>query len=111
MSAGVDMSHEVRARRRGSGVCARHTLARSRHGQAHGAQGVRPGSVARRGNARTAAPEGGRPGISSDPDRARTGYFAVTGRRANQLRYGALLVVRGGRFCVSPTGFEPVLPP
>jgi integrase len=32
---------------------------------------------------------------------------AVTGRRANQLRYGALLVLP----CVSPTGFEPVLPP
>ena len=33
---------------------------------------------------------------------------AVTGRRANQLRYGAL-----GKafFFVSPTGFEPVLPP
>ena len=32
---------------------------------------------------------------------------AVTGRRANQLRYGALVVL----YCVSPTGFEPVLPP
>ena len=34
---------------------------------------------------------------------------AVTGRRANQLRYGALLVQ--DLYCVSPTGFEPVLPP
>ena len=33
---------------------------------------------------------------------------AVTGRRANRLRYGALLMVLS---CVSPTGFEPVLPP
>jgi hypothetical protein len=33
---------------------------------------------------------------------------AVTGRRANQLRYRALLVVLS---CVPPTGFEPVLPP
>ena len=34
---------------------------------------------------------------------------AVTGRRANQLRYRALLF----SFCglVTPTGFEPVLPP
>ena len=30
---------------------------------------------------------------------------AVTGRRANQLRYGA------SDEAVSPTGFEPVLPP
>ena len=30
---------------------------------------------------------------------------AVTGRRANQLRYGAL------DKAVSPTGFEPALPP
>ncbi len=30
--------------------------------------------------------------------------FAVTGRRANQLRHWALL-------CVPPTGFEPALPP
>ena len=30
---------------------------------------------------------------------------AVTGRRANQLRYGALVKA------VSPTGFEPALPP
>ena len=33
---------------------------------------------------------------------------AVTGRRANRLRYGALLMLLT---CVSPTGFEPVLPP
>ena len=32
---------------------------------------------------------------------------AVTGRRANQLRYGASMVLRP----VSPTGFEPALPP
>jgi hypothetical protein len=39
---------------------------------------------------------------------------AVTGRRANQLRYGALgkaLVNPLRDSCVSPTGFEPVLPP
>lgn len=30
---------------------------------------------------------------------------AVTGRRANQLRYGALVQA------ASPTGFEPALPP
>ena len=39
---------------------------------------------------------------------------AVTGRRANQLRYGALsgLVPKALCLsCVSPTGFEPVLPP
>ena len=33
---------------------------------------------------------------------------AVTGRRANQLRYGAL---DKAIYFVSPTGFEPVLPP
>ena len=36
---------------------------------------------------------------------------AVTGRRANQLRYGALLVLPEQPYYVSPTGFEPVLPP
>ena len=38
---------------------------------------------------------------------------AVTGRRANQLRYAALWCARHCkiRSCVSPTGFEPVLPP
>ena len=36
---------------------------------------------------------------------------AVTGRRANQLRYRALLVERVVLSCVPPTGFEPVLPP
>lgn len=36
---------------------------------------------------------------------------AVTGRRANQLRYGALLVNQVELYNVSPTGFEPVLPP
>ena len=40
---------------------------------------------------------------------------AVTGRRANQLRYGALgkalIAIPEGSYCVSPTGFEPVLPP
>lgn len=35
---------------------------------------------------------------------------AVTGRRANQLRYRALLVVLINP-TVTPTGFEPVLPP
>ena len=35
---------------------------------------------------------------------------AVTGRRANQLRYRALHVVQWIS-CVPPTGFEPVLPP
>ena len=38
---------------------------------------------------------------------------AVTGRRANQLRYGALLLGlrQAVLTCVPPTGFEPVLPP
>ena len=38
---------------------------------------------------------------------------AVTGRRANQLRYGAWRDARASvrPYCVSPTGFEPVLPP
>ena len=48
---------------------------------------------------------------------------AVTGRRANQLRYGAMLSckrrnsnlsfhqVRIGLGLAPPTGFEPVLPP
>src|SRR3954471_10938083 len=39
---------------------------------------------------------------------------AVTGRRANQLRYRALLVLHGAAcvaWSVPPTGFEPVLPP
>src|SRR5450631_1043372 len=40
---------------------------------------------------------------------------AVTGRRANQLRYGALgkalVHIPYGISFVSPTGFEPVLPP
>jgi hypothetical protein len=40
---------------------------------------------------------------------------AVTGRRANQLRYGALgkafVHIPYGTDFVSPTGFEPVLPP
>ena len=35
---------------------------------------------------------------------------AVTGRRANQLRYRTLVVPKH-RFMVTPTGFEPVLPP
>ena len=34
---------------------------------------------------------------------------AVTGRRANQLRYRTLLL--SNRTFVTPTGFEPVLPP
>ncbi len=40
---------------------------------------------------------------------------AVTGRRANQLRYGAWKWCDGQCYCtahpVPPTGFEPVLPP
>ena len=48
---------------------------------------------------------------------------AVTGRRANQLRYGASMVLRPvvlcccragpavEPYCVPPTGFEPALPP
>ncbi len=32
---------------------------------------------------------------------------AVTGRHANQLRYRAMLL----NYIVTPTGFEPVLPP
>jgi hypothetical protein len=36
---------------------------------------------------------------------------AVTGRRANRLRYGALRVVLPCWSYVPPTGFEPVLPP
>ena len=37
---------------------------------------------------------------------------AVTGRRANQLRYAALWCARLIQLSyVSPTGFEPVLPP
>ena len=35
---------------------------------------------------------------------------AVTGRRANQLRYRILLLSNLAPF-VTPTGFEPVLPP
>ena len=40
--------------------------------------------------------------------------FAVTGRRANQLRYGALrraILPTTLYLAVPPTGFEPVLPP
>ena len=45
---------------------------------------------------------------SATPTGLEPATSAVTGRRANQLRYGAL----GKAFCcVSPTGFEPVLPP
>ena len=39
---------------------------------------------------------------------------AVTGRRANQLRYRALKELISKPlllYCVPPTGFEPVLPP
>jgi hypothetical protein len=35
---------------------------------------------------------------------------AVTGRHANQLRYRAMLLFNYG-CSVTPTGFEPVLPP
>ena len=48
------------------------------------------------GSLRSATPTGLEPATS-----------AVTGRRANQLRYGALV----GAKTVPPTGFEPVLPP
>ena len=44
------------------------------------------------------------PGLAT-PTGLEPATFAVTGRRANQLRYGANIS------CVSPTGFEPVLPP
>jgi integrase len=37
--------------------------------------------------------------------------FAVTGRRANQLRHRALLLLRVTASHVPPTGFEPALPP
>ena len=37
---------------------------------------------------------------------------AVTGRRSNQLSYGASMYLGGAWWCgVPPTGFEPVLPP
>ncbi len=36
---------------------------------------------------------------------------AVTGRRANQLRHRALLLLRVAASQVPPTGFEPALPP
>ena len=36
---------------------------------------------------------------------------AVTGRRANQLRYRALQTTFQVYILVTPTGFEPVLPP
>ena len=36
---------------------------------------------------------------------------AVTGRRANQLRYRAKLIFNCIWYLVTPTGFEPVLPP
>src|SRR6202045_2513357 len=36
---------------------------------------------------------------------------AVTGRRANQLRHRALLLLRVTALRVPPTGFEPALPP
>ena len=45
-------------------------------------------------------------GVLATPTGLEPATSAVTGRRANQLRYGALL------WCyVPPTGFEPVLPP
>ena len=43
---------------------------------------------------------------SATPTGLEPATSAVTGRRANQLRYGALQ----GK-TVSPTGFEPALPP
>ncbi len=36
---------------------------------------------------------------------------AVTGRHANQLRHRALRMKLYPSFSVTPTGFEPVLPP
>ena len=52
---------------------------------------------------------------SATPTGLEPATSAVTGRRANQLRYGALgkafLLLSHWDYCVSPTGFEPVLPP
>ena len=50
------------------------------------------------------------PGLAT-PTGLEPATSAVTGRRANRLRYGALLVTLIELWCVSPTGFEPVLPP
>ena len=59
----------------------------------------------------------------SDPTGLEPATSAVTGRRANQLRYGALLestevnsissnsALQIVRFASTSTGFEPVLPP
>lgn len=47
---------------------------------------------------------------SATPTGLEPATSAVTGRRANQLRYGALLV-QDLDSVVPPTGFEPVLPP
>ena len=50
-------------------------------------------------------------GVLATPTGLEPATSAVTGRRANRLRYGALLVTLIELWCVSPTGFEPVLPP
>ena len=58
-----------------------------------------------------------RPGVTTGtavatPTGLEPATSAVTGRRANQLRYGAWLARQGlVRHCVPPTGFEPALPP
>ena len=54
--------------------------------------------------------------INRDPDGLEPATSAVTGRRANQLRYWANLVTDKRKsfspfHLASPTGFEPVLPP
>ena len=59
------------------------------------------------GPART--PDGGATQTGLEP-----ATFAVTGRRANQLRHWALLLLlllSAFRWNVPPTGFEPALPP
>ena len=48
------------------------------------------------------------PAISATLTGLEPATSAVTGRRANQLRYRAMLIDLCG---VTPTGFEPVLPP
>ena len=54
----------------------------------------------------------GAPSDMATPTGLEPATSAVTGRRANQLRYGALKDLTVLRWqCVPPTGFEPVLPP
>lgn len=57
----------------------------------------------------------GRAALLATPTGLEPATSAVTGRRANQLRYGASCgadeaVVLWNRWYVPPTGFEPVLP-